>query len=295
LIIISHVPHTGCRRASFQRGPADDTSHLCYGFVAAVAIFASISTHSISASELYGVPPPNINAYLDKLVKSYPEWIEGHDSEYVVMKTGVKFAISDHKTNKSFDELIEHPDVDDMFYVPYPAGTVPKQPPKNSDPGRVRFEPLFVGMYGDCKKNEVAPKLRTVEWLPAHDGGRVAITSVNGLDKALAAVSRELDELPAAFIRFLKPTAGTYNCRTVAGSGVRSMHSYGSAIDLNTKYADYWRWASIEAPIWKNQYPIEIVRIFEKQGFIWGGYWYHFDTMHFEFRPELLSERPAGG
>ena len=111
MIIISHVPDTGCRRASFQRGPADDTSHLCYGFVAAVAIFASISTHSISASELYGVPPPNINAYLDKLVKSYPEWIEGHDSEYVVMKTGVKFAISDHKTNKSFDELIEHPDV----------------------------------------------------------------------------------------------------------------------------------------------------------------------------------------
>ncbi|MEJ2663631.1 MAG: M15 family metallopeptidase, partial [Spirochaetia bacterium] len=27
---------------------------------------------------------------------------------------------------------------------------------------------------------------------------------------------------------------------------------------------------------------------FEKYGFIWGGKWYHYDTMHFEYRPELL-------
>ncbi|MDP3291618.1 MAG: M15 family metallopeptidase, partial [Sulfuricurvum sp.] len=24
-------------------------------------------------------------------------------------------------------------------------------------------------------------------------------------------------------------------------------------------------------------------------GFIWGGRWYHYDTMHFEYRPELLA------
>src|SRR5262245_1812136 len=28
---------------------------------------------------------------------------------------------------------------------------------------------------------------------------------------------------------------------------------------------------------------------FEKYGFIWGGHWYHYDTMHFEYRPELLA------
>ena len=32
----------------------------------------------------------------------------------------------------------------------------------------------------------------------------------------------------------------------------------------------------------------EIARIFERHGFIWGGKWYHYDTMHFEYRPELL-------
>ncbi len=39
---------------------------------------------------------------------------------------------------------------------------------------------------------------------------------------------------------------------------------------------------------------MEIVRIFEKHGFIWGGRWYHYDTMHFEYRPELVGDGDAG-
>ena len=35
--------------------------------------------------------------------------------------------------------------------------------------------------------------------------------------------------------------------------------------------------------------PHEIVEVFERHGFIWGGKWYHYDTMHFEYRPELLA------
>ena len=49
------------------------------------------------------------------------------------------------------------------------------------------------------------------------------------------------------------------------------------------------RWRPHHGPIlYRNRMPEEIVTIFEKHGFIWGGKWYHFDTMHFEFRPELL-------
>lgn len=36
-----------------------------------------------------------------------------------------------------------------------------------------------------------------------------------------------------------------------------------------------------------NRIPLEIVGVFEKYGFVWGGRWYHFDTMHFEYRPEI--------
>jgi hypothetical protein len=35
---------------------------------------------------------------------------------------------------------------------------------------------------------------------------------------------------------------------------------------------------------------MKIVDVFEKHGFIWGGKWYHYDTMHFEYRPELLND-----
>ena len=35
--------------------------------------------------------------------------------------------------------------------------------------------------------------------------------------------------------------------------------------------------------------PQNLIDIFEKHGFIWGGRWYHYDTMHFEYRPEVLS------
>jgi hypothetical protein len=34
------------------------------------------------------------------------------------------------------------------------------------------------------------------------------------------------------------------------------------------------------------------VAVFERHGFIWGGRWAHYDTMHFEYRPELLGYHP---
>ena len=33
----------------------------------------------------------------------------------------------------------------------------------------------------------------------------------------------------------------------------------------------------------------DIVDAFEAEGFAWGGRWYHYDTMHFEWRPELFD------
>ncbi|MCG3705331.1 M15 family metallopeptidase [Aliarcobacter butzleri] len=56
-------------------------------------------------------------------------------------------------------------------------------------------------------------------------------------------------------------------------------------------FSNYWQWDEKDGKIeYKNKIPLEIVEIFEKYGFIWGGRWYHFDTMHFEYRPELLVD-----
>ena len=257
----------------------------------AVIAISAICVVASGAEESYGAAPGNIKEYLDRLVSSYPDKIGGYDNEFLTLKNGMKFRISDGRTNKTFQELLESPDIDDMFYVRYPAGEAPTQPAKNADPGRVRFEPLFIAMYGDCNKNEVVRNLRTIRWLPKHGGGSVTVTMANGVAGALEGVSRELDELPSDVIKYLMVPAGTYDCRKVAGSRAKSMHAYGAAIDINTKYADYWRWTLSDRgqPHWRNRIPMQIVRIFEKHGFIWGGYWYHYDTMHFEYRPELLG------
>ena len=42
-----------------------------------------------------------------------------------------------------------------------------------------------------------------------------------------------------------------------------------------------------------NTLPAEVIDIFERHGFIWGGKWSHYDTMHFEYRPELLNTPPV--
>jgi len=61
--------------------------------------------------------------------------------------------------------------------------------------------------------------------------------------------------------------------------------------------SNYWQWdlkrnhqtiSESNKLTYKNNIPWEIVEIFEKHGFIWGGKWHHYDTMHFEYRPELL-------
>ena len=258
------------------------------------AILGVLWITATGAGERYGAAPSSLKGDLDRLVASYPGTVAGHDGTFLMLKNGTRFRISDGRTDKTFTELLESPDIDDMFYARYPAiaatSAAPKQPDVNSDPGRVRFAPLFGAMYGDCNKNEVARNLRAVPWLPKHNGGSVRVTTVNGVADALARVSRALDELPGDLVKYLVPVAGTYKCRTVAGSRAISMHGYGAAIDINTKHADYWRWAGDRrAPRWRNRIPVAIVRTFETHGFIWGGAWYHYDTMHFEYRPELVG------
>jgi hypothetical protein len=265
--------------------------HFIAGCVLLAAAVLCLDT--TRAEQRYGAAPASIAADLDRLVRAYPDTIASHDGIVVVLRDGTRFPISDGRSDKTFKELLESPDIDDMFFARYPAmaepGAAPKPPDENSDPGRVRFEPLFAAMYGDCRKNEVIKNLRAVKWLPKHGGGSVKVTTVNGVADALERVSRALDELPDDVAAYLVPAAGTYNCRRVAGSRAPSMHGYGAAIDIDTRSADYWRWSPGETPRWRNRIPVAIVRVFEQHGFIWGGAWYHYDTMHFEYRPELLG------
>ncbi|CAN5529370.1 hypothetical protein BH10PSE7_BH10PSE7_02690 [soil metagenome] len=260
--------------------------------LAVAALLLPLSTPCSAAEKgAFGKGPPDILAQLERLKRAYPGTITSYDEKTLRLANGTTLPVSDGRTGKTFDELLDNPDIDDMFEQTYPKGAAVSPPPVDFDPGRMRVEELFEALYGNCRSGAVTKAMRKVAWLPKHKGGAVRFTTAQGADKALEAVSRDLDELPDNLIAYLIPTAGTYNCREIAGTHRMSMHAYGAAIDINTKYSAYWRWSKTGEDgqyVWSNKIPLEIVDVFERHGFIWGGRWYHFDTMHFEYRPELL-------
>ena len=246
--------------------------------------------HAVAVLYLLGLAGTGHAASMEDLVHAYPDALSGFDGVNLFWRDGTRMSVGEAHTNLTGDALA-HGSIVDQLALPYPAGA-PLLPPAD-DPGRNRNQAFFDKMYGDCRAGQVTPKLVRIVWLPKTWGHMVSITAVNGVDRRLEAVSRELDELPAAFKKFLYPIGGTYNCRSIAGTDQTSMHSWGAAIDVNTRFSDYWRWSgsSADGSTYRNRMPPEIVAIFERHGFIWGGRWAHFDTMHFEYRPELLGER----
>jgi D-alanyl-D-alanine carboxypeptidase len=183
------------------------------------------------------------------------------------------------------------PSILDQVALPYRVGHPSAPPAMNDDPGRFRNEAFFLKLYGDCRKGEVDRQMVTLTWLPKTYGKTVRVTKAQGVADHLKAVSIELDRLPPAISRAAYPIQGVLSCRPVADTGKMSMHGYGAAIDLNGDFSDYWLWQKKTDPIpYRNRMPLEIVDVFERHGFIWGGRWYHYDTMHFEYRPELLGK-----
>jgi hypothetical protein len=248
----------------------------------------------VSLALLAGATPllpqeDRVGGALDRLVAAYPDALAGHDAKTLRWRDGTVMPVSDGSERKTFAQLLRHASIADQFRIPYPRGALEKPPEVDADPGRFRNAAFFAKMYGDCKKGGVARHLVSIAWLPKTWGQSIQVTSVNHVDARLRAISAEIDALPGKIKRAAYPIAGTYNCRAVADTGQPSAHGYGIAIDLNTSFSDYWFWRPHKGRIdYRNRMPQEIVAIFEKHGFIWGGKWYHFDTMHFEFRPELL-------
>ncbi len=207
----------------------------------------------------------------------------------VIMRDGRDILWDDGKSDKSFNELLNMPDLEDQLSMAYPRGRNYPYPKVNHDPGRIRVQNFFKSVYG-IDRESVNKNLTEVIWLPKHSGKRLLFNYQNEAADALQKVSDELDRLPEELLKYVKDIAGTFKWRKIKGTDRLSAHSFGIAIDINIKYSHYWRWnIKKESTLpYHNKIPLKIVEIFEKHGFIWGGKWYHYDTMHFEFRPEFF-------
>jgi hypothetical protein len=247
---------------------------------------------AVIAALLYANPAPA--EPLDALVAAYPGILSGHDASHIFWRDGTAMPVSDGVADKSFQQLLTDASILDQLRLPYPRGRLSQPPAPDDDPGRFRNEAFFRKMYGDCHGPGFAANLVAITWLPKSWGKTIRVTKINGVAEKLSAVSAEIDAMPADVKRAAYPIAGVLACRAVRDTGKPSVHAYAAAIDLNTGYADYWLWqgrAASGAIPYRNRMPQEIVDAFERHGFIWGGKWYHYDTMHFEYRPELLGDR----
>jgi peptidoglycan LD-endopeptidase CwlK len=221
--------------------------------------------------------------------------------DLVVHRTGQSFSFflprpMDPFNQADFEELLERNRyLEGMFLIPYPRGEF-SIPRRFEDPGRFRVESFFKALYGDSAV-AVRKNLVRVEW--PFTGEKLLFQRQYGASEALKRVIRDLEDLVVrnpSYRAFLvgdpdSVIGGTFHWRTIAGTERLSTHAYGIGIDLNVRLSDYWKWNQPNAKglyPYKNRYPFEIVDIFERHGFVWGGRWYHYDSMHFEYRPEIL-------
>jgi hypothetical protein len=235
---------------------------------------------------------PDLATRLKLLAAAYPETIAGIDGNRLIFRDGGPPMEIDDGKDKDHQAALADGDVEDSLRQIYPPGACALTPEVDADPGRIRSDPLMMRLYGGSSK-AVQADLVPVRWF----GGTLRVTRRQGAAAALEKVHDELAARPA-LERYLTPSAGTFNWRKIAGASNMSVHSFGAAIDLNTKFADYWIWSGGKpgrVPKYANKYPLEIVEIFERHGFVWGGRWYHYDTMHFEYRPELIAIAKAAG
>lgn len=238
----------------------------------------------------------NLQIDLNVLLACYPGTIASLDLKKdgklaLILKNKAVLPYDDGRM-KSFEERLAHPDLEDMLAQPYRPGPPGPNPRPDYDPGRFRVEPFFDEVYGSTAE-EVGAQLTPVDFV----GRRVLFNARNGAARALALAGRQLGELlerRPELKAYVFPLSGTFTWRDIAGTKRKSPHAWGIAIDLNAKKGSYWRWqqgiTGANLTILQQAYPFDLVRIFEECGFIWGGKWWHYDTLHFEYRPELLMK-----
>ena len=197
-------------------------------------------------------------------------------------------------------------------FYPYPAGDLPPLPTLDAQGAArlrkiqadararppMRSEAFLVQLYDAAGRAATERHITTVDFLGFQVRVHDRIAGPLGAAAREIQEARRADPRVAAFLRGVTSVDG-FNYRDVAGTSSRSYHGYGLAVDfIPHSYggkAAYWRWAMGSTSEWwtipyekRWMMPLAVVNAFERQGFVWGGKWLFFDTMHFEYRPEIL-------
>lgn len=277
------------------------------------------------AASLVMIAPLIVNAAspCDAVAKLYskcgaPFDYDGH-AFYFKLSSGPRTALCDDGRKLDYYDRIDNMDVVSIFSIPYVVGDTPRpETRQNWDPGRLLQEDFMRAVYGNSE-SEARSHLVKVRFL----NQSVMFSSQMGAAAALSRAGKQLDALAAqdaAAARFLAPfysgkyalKGNTFVWRVVKGTKRLSNHSFGVAIDMLTNVGpQYWLWdemknhpkrAALGESAYRNVHfippgaPIfnqKVVDVMEANGFVWGGKWNHYDTMHFEYRPEYNAAAPV--
>ncbi len=126
----------------------------------------------------------------------------------------------------------------------------------------------------------IAPPYNMVlAWDTTRAVSRIAVHKKceKSLRRILTKIAEEFDAKDRAYYQ-LDRFGGCYNFRLMRGGVRLSVHSYGAAIDL----APELNGLGVKYKPDSRMMPMKAVRIFEAEGWAWGGDWHRPDAMHFE-------------
>jgi hypothetical protein len=161
-----------------------------------------------------------------------------------------------------------------------------------------RSQHFYDALLQAHNQDEAYERVKTIRFLNRTVLVHYTILEELSLVEARILKDAQTDAQVRDWIQSIDTLAG-WNWRSIAETQSRSFHAYGTAIDImpvsRRGFETYWLWTAQYNPEWwavpytkRVHPPDKVIKAFEAYGFIWGGKWLFYDTMHFEYRPEIF-------
>ncbi|MCL2008688.1 MAG: M15 family metallopeptidase [Treponema sp.] len=245
------------------------------------------------------------------LVEAYPGRIlaaEYRDDDWAVLLRDTWFYFAD---GRMLPEDLRHRASEYSpiaFYNNYNLELPPWNPPSTAEAARLsnlaearatvqppRAPHFFDTLYRSHSGNESYERVKTLRFLGFSVTVHYSILEELSLVEEQILRAARTDPAVQTWIANIQSMAG-WSWRSIVGSQSRSFHAYGVALDImpgaTGGRAVFWQWAGpdwFNIPYERRHHPPDaVINAFESYGFVWGGRWLFFDTIHFEYRPEVF-------
>jgi len=236
---------------------------------------------------------PRVNAFL----RAYRPLIDSVTYE----EDDVVFSMAGHPIHFQDGRMLARERLDevdgfDPIFYDYPLERLVSPPPLTDLP---TYSTDYLEALFGRTESEVRRHCRSISFL---DHNLFVNTLILEPLREVEQEIREAAARDAEVVRWLEELDVAYSFlfRDIAKSQTRSLHGFGLAVDLVPRsYGGlhvYWQWSRVldregwfRIPLSQRWSPPQaVIEAFEHNGFVWGGKWSRFDTVHFEYRPEIL-------